>query len=330
MPTVTVSRSVFLPSPTCGLRSPIESIFSIDVKDFNDWYHMLRGGARPPLSAWDTLPALVEANFLELLDLFSERNVHVTCFFVGWIAERFPHLVKEAAHRGHEIASHGYKHRLIVEMTQSEFLEDALRSRRVLEDVAGCAVRGYRAAGFFLIQHAPWFFDKLCEASYEYDSSEFPSGREHGEMTAAIPRPHRVVCRSGVLTEFPITVATVLGTPLRFSGGEHLRLLPMWLILKMARTVIAEGRPVIYYIHPREIDHSHPWLPIHRRRKHDISITERKMARIAGEFPFITFGQFLDRYRDLLGYRYLRQTNRQTPSLIPIQHQVDLRPSQQS
>lgn len=334
MPTLTLTRSVFLPSPTCGLTSPTESIFSVNVKDVNDWYSMLRLGARPPRSAWDTLPARVELNFLRLLDLFSERNVHVTCFFLGWIAERFPHLVKEAAHRGHEIASHGYKHRLIVEMTQSEFLEDALRSRRVLEDVAGCAVRGYRAAEFLLIRHTPWFFDKLREASYEYDSSEFPSVMEPGEITAAIRRPHRVVCGSGVLAEFPITVATVWGTPLRFSGGEQLRLLPMWLILKMARTVTAEGRPVIYSIHPREVDLSHPRLPIHRRRRRkyhiDLSVTERKIARITGEFPFITFGQFLDRYRDLLGYRHLTQPNRRNSSLVRIQHEVDLRQSEQS
>jgi polysaccharide deacetylase family protein (PEP-CTERM system associated) len=315
MPTVTVSRSVF-PASAAGARtSPTESIFSIEVKDS---YHILRLGARPPRSAWDPSPALLEPNFLRLLDLFSERNVYVTCFFLGSIAVRFPHLVKEAAHRGHEIASHGYRHRLFTEMTQSEFLEDALRSRSVLEDLAGGAVRGYRAADFFSIQHAPWFFEKLREASYEYDSSEFPAVREHGRITPTLRGPHRVVCGSGVLAEFPITVATLCRTPICFSGGEHLQFLPTWLILRMARTITADGRPVIYHIHPRQLGLSQPRLPIHRRGKYDVALsaTERKIARITGKFPFITLGQFFDRYRDLLPYRYVRQSNKRPSSLL--------------
>jgi polysaccharide deacetylase family protein (PEP-CTERM system associated) len=308
MPTVTVTRNIFLASTSCRQAGPIESIFSVDVED---WYHILQLRGAPPPSVWDALPSRVEANFLRLLDLFSERDMHVTCFFLGWIAERYPHLVREATSRGHEIASHGYDHRLIFGMTQSEFLEDASRSRRILEDIAGRAVRGYRAAGFSVVERTPWFFDKLLEASYEYDSSVFPAVRQHGGMKMAVRQPHRLVCGSGILTEFPVTVANMCGTPLCFFGGGYLRLFPLWLILRMAKLVRAEGRPVIYYVHPREIDPSHPRLPMPLLRRFkcyiNLSSTEKKIVRIVREASFLTFGQFMDRYRDLLTYRRIAQ-----------------------
>jgi polysaccharide deacetylase family protein (PEP-CTERM system associated) len=312
MSSVTVTRTGMPPASTHNRANGIESIFSIDVED---WYHILQLRGAPPRSVWDTLPAFVEPNFLRLLDLFSERNVRVTCFFLGWIGERFPRIVKEAVRRGHEIASHGYEHRLVFEMTQSEFLEDALRSKCVLEDIAGCAVRGYRAAGFSVIERTPWFFDKLVEASYEYDSSVFPSLRQHGGMKTSLRQPYRIVCESGILTEFPITVANLWPTPLCFFGGGYLRLFPTWLILKMAKKVNAEGRPVIYYVHPREIDPSHPRLrmPMKRRFKSYVNLhtTERKIARITHEFAFVTFGQFLERYQDSLCYSHLSRTQTQ-------------------
>jgi polysaccharide deacetylase family protein (PEP-CTERM system associated) len=330
MPNVTVSKNVFVSPPADRPMSGTESIFSVDVED---WYHILQLPSAPPRSAWHTLPARAETNFLRLLDLFSERDVHVTCFFLGWIAERFPHLVKEAVRRGHEIASHGYDHRLIFEMTQSEFLEDALRSRRLLEDIAGCAVRGYRAAGFSVIERTPWFFDKLLEASYEYDSSVFPSARQHGGIKTAIRQPHHIVCESGVLTEFPITVSNLYHAPLCFSGGGYLRLSPMWLILRMAKKVTAEGRPVIYYIHPREIDPSHRRLPMSMGRRFkcyvNLRTTEKKIVRIVREFPFITFGQFLDRYRDTLRYSHVLHPNTGIFSVLRNKLQLDLQQPQQ-
>ena len=102
-------------------------IFSVDVED---WFHILDVPSTPPLAQWDSLPSHVEKNFFKLLDIFSERNVHVTCFFLGWIAEKFPHLVIEAEKRGHEIASHGYAHRLVYELTPEEFQEELKKLKR--------------------------------------------------------------------------------------------------------------------------------------------------------------------------------------------------------
>ena len=177
-------------------------IFSVDVED---WFHILDVPSAPPLTEWSRLPSHVEKNFSCLLDLFSEHKVQVTCFVLGWVGEKFPHLVKEAVARGHEIASHGYAHRLVYEQSRDEFLEDVRRARLLLEDVAGTAVVGYRAPGFSTTTETPWFFDALAEAGYEYDSSIFPAPRGHGGIPEGRRDPYRVN-GTGIL-EVPITVA---------------------------------------------------------------------------------------------------------------------------
>jgi polysaccharide deacetylase family protein (PEP-CTERM system associated) len=213
-----------MPRPAAG---SVESVFSIDVED---WFHILQVPGAPPMLSWDFLPSRVEHNFMRLLDLLSVHNVQATCFFLGWIAQRYPHLVRAAMERGHEIASHGYAHRLVFQMTARRFREDSIRARRILEDVAGCPVLGYRAAGFSVIDKTPWFFETLLEAGYEYDSSVFPAARQHGGMKAAHLGPHCIVSKSGTLIEFPISVADVYPRPTCFFGGGYLRLFPLWLI----------------------------------------------------------------------------------------------------
>ncbi len=303
MPQVLLSRSAPLmeAAPVPQAARPAESVFSIDVED---WYHILQVPGVPTLPTWDLLPSCVEKNFSRLLDLLAVHNVRATCFFLGWVAERFPHLVRAARSRGHEIASHGFAHNLVFQMTARRFRQDSLHARLLLEDLAGCPVRGYRAAGFSVIDRTPWFFDTLLEAGYEYDSSVFPAARGHGGMRSAMRTPHRVVSKSGTLIEFPITVAGAYPRPTCFFGGGYLRLFPLWLIRRMARTVQAEGRPVIYYVHPREIDPHHPRLkmPLHRKFKSYVNLrtTERKIARIVSEFPMVTFSEFIERHGNTL------------------------------
>lgn len=276
-------------------RSEGVSIFSVDVED---WFHILDVPSAPAFSTWDKLPSRVERNFRRLLDLFSERNVHVTCFFLGWIGERYPDLVREAASRGHEIASHGYKHRLVFEMTPQEFYDDALRARFALEDISGKPVLGYRAAGFSAVEQTPWFFERLEDAGYIYDSSVFPARRGHGGM-AGFPRIPHVVEGTG-LVEFPMTVSDFLGLPICFFGGGYLRLFPEWLILRETRQILANGKPVVFYIHPREIDKDHPHLSMslvrHFKSYVNLRRTEDKVRRILDSFPVISFEEFLERH----------------------------------
>lgn len=282
------------------------SILSVDVED---WFHILDVSSAPPMERWETLPSRVEVNFRRLLDLFEERQAHASCFFLGWVAERFPQLVREAARRGHEIASHGYAHRLVHSMTRDEFYADALRTRKILEDVSGTAVGGFRSAGFSVTEDTPWFFAALAEAGYQYDSSIFPARHGHGGMRHSRREPYRVQGEGANLIEFPISVADLLGKPMCFFGGGYLRLFPYSLTRRMARRVLAEGRPVVYYVHPREIDPAHPRLSMSlvRRFKSYVNLhsTEGKLRRILLEFPTVTFREYLAMNAALLGPAYV-------------------------
>lgn len=269
-----------------------QCIFTVDVED---WFHILDVPAAPDFGCWSGLPSRVEANFQRLLDLFSERDRHVTCFFVGWIAEHFPHLVREAVARGHEIASHGYAHRLAYSMTRTEFRADALRSRLLLEDISGTHVVGYRAPGFSSTDAIPWFFSELSATGYLYDSSVFPARHGHGGNPNSPLRPHFVPGEA--LIEIPPTVAELGPMRMCFFGGGYLRLFPYAVIRHMATRVIAHRAPLIFYVHPREIDPQHPRIPMSywRRFKSYVNLhtTEMKIRHIIRDFPVTTCRDFL-------------------------------------
>ena len=269
----------------------MKSIFSVDVED---WFHILDVPSAPPISEWDSLPSCVEGNFMRMLDIFSEKQVKITCFVLGWVAQRFPHLVKEAALRGHEIASHGYSHRLTYQLSRKQFYEDIFRTRTILEDLIGTQVFGYRAPSFSTTE---WFFETVAEAGYCYDASVFPAVREHGGNPNHVREPHVMTLKNAVLFEFPTSVCDILGKAMCFAGGGYLRILPLPVIQHMSRKVIRSGNPVVFYIHPREIDPHHPRLPMNGRRRFkcyvNLDTTEFKLSHILDEFPVTTFVNYI-------------------------------------
>ena len=275
----------------------VKCIFSIDVED---WFHILDLPSTPTVETWGNFPSFVEKNFHQLLDLFDRKNTLVTCFFLGWIAEKYPQLVKTAAERGHEIAAHGYSHKLVYQMTEPEFFEDAVKSKDILENIIGRPVLGFRSAGFSTTDRSPWMLDRLIEAGFKYDSSVFPSPRGHGGLKSVAFAPYRVRRRTGQITEFPMTVTKVFGKPLCFFGGGYLRLSPLSLIKRMAARVLSENRPVMFYVHPREIDPGHPRLPMNLKRRFksyvNLSTTRGKINNLLDEFEFTTFEGFLAGY----------------------------------
>lgn len=272
-----------------------ECIFSVDVED---WFHILDLESAPALEDWAGFPSRVENDFFRLLDLLEEAGVRATCFFLGWVAHRYPHLVREADRRGHEPASHGYAHRLAYRMGPHEFLEDAIRAKRIIEDACGRAVCGYRAAGFSVTEQTPWFFEKLAEAGYSYDSSVFPARRNHGGLSGAPPEPSLIQTASGAVAEFPISVVPIFGVRLCFFGGGYLRLFPLRLIKAMAGRVLAEGRPVVFYVHPREIDPAQPRLKMPAARRFRCYVNLRaatdKLRTLLRCFRFTTFSAWLE------------------------------------
>ena len=260
-------------------------IFTIDVED---WFHVLDIPGSPSIDTWSSLESRVERNFLKLLDLADEHHTNTTCFFLGWIAERFPHLVREAVGRGHEIASHGYAHRLVYELSQAEFRADAQRARMILEDAAGCRVLGFRAPGFSVTKDTPWFFEELANSGYRYDSSIFPARRGHGGFEEAARDPFVVhTAPGGSVVEFPITVVGDV-YPLCLFGGGYLRLFPWRLIRSMARRCLRRDRTVVFYVHPREVDVDHPRMRMNgwRRFKSYVNLetTQHKIAQVLKTF----------------------------------------------
>jgi polysaccharide deacetylase family protein (PEP-CTERM system associated) len=272
----------------------MKCIFSIDVED---WFHILDLPSTPPVSKWESLPSRVEDNFLKLLDILDETKTRSTCFFLGWVAERFPRLVQEADKRGHEVASHGYSHILAYQVTSEAFYEDAVRAKKAIEDITGEPVWGYRASGFSVTEEIPWFFEKLVQAGYRYDSSVFPGSHGHGGMRNGNCAPHEADVSSGFV-EFPVSVERVAGFPICFFGGGYLRLFPYSVIKSMTQRVLRQERPVIFYVHPREIDLHAPRLAMGMKRRFksyvNLATTERKVrSLLRSEFEFVTFQDFL-------------------------------------
>jgi len=272
-------------------------ILSVDIED---WYHISGLPNTPQLPEWDRFPSRIEANFRKLLDIFSTKKAKATCFFLGWVAEKYPHLVKEALQRGHEIASHGYSHKLAYEMSERDFLLDVRKAKDILEAISGVNVLGYRAPGFSVTEDTPWFFDKLIEAGYEYDSSVFPAPRVFGGIKTDKFAPHVIRRNSKEITEFPVTAIKILGKPYCCFGGGYLRLAPYFLIRRLSRDVLAQNRPVIFYIHPREIDPAQPRLKMSLHRKFNtyvnLNTTMSKITNICGHFDVTTFSDYIKAY----------------------------------
>lgn len=273
-----------------------DCLFSVDVED---WFHILELPTAPDIAQWNNQVSRVSQNFTTLLELFSKKNVKVTCFFLGWVAEKYPELVKQACDLGHEIASHGYSHTLVYSMSADEFLLDISKAKTILEAIIGKPVLGYRAPGFSVTKDTPWFFEMLAKAGYCFDSSVFPAPRQHGGMASTPLSPYRINTQYGQIVEFPISVSHILNKPFCFFGGGYLRLAPYFLIKNRARKVLNQGRPIIFYIHPREIDPDHPRIAMNALRRFksyvNLKTTRYKIEQILNDFPLITFNEYLEK-----------------------------------
>lgn len=269
-------------------------VLSVDVED---WFHLLDLPSVPSLGSWGQLPSHIEKNFLVLLDLFDEFDTKVTCFILGWVAENHPHLVREAEKRGHEIASHSYAHRLVHQQTQKEFFNDACQSKKIIEDIIGKQIRGFRAAGFSVTQETPWFHESLADAGYEYSSSIFPKKRQYGGIATDKLSPFVVPNLPSHFVECPITVSKVFGKRFCFFGGGYLRLFPYTIIKSMTKQVLSQGRMANFYIHPREIDVNHPKLKMNLKRKFQsyvgLKTVKNKLQKLMTHFRPISFEQYL-------------------------------------
>jgi polysaccharide deacetylase family protein (PEP-CTERM system associated) len=249
---------------------------------------------------WESHPSRVSENTGRLLDLFDEVGIRATFFVLGWLGERHPALVRRIADRGHEIASHGYSHRLAYSQAQEEFRSETERSKRILEDASGRAIAGYRAASFSIDRRNLWALDVLAETGFTYDSSLFPVRHDRYGLPGAPRHPYRVRTRSGAqLTEIPPSTLRFRNTVLPVAGGGYLRLYPLaltsWAIARLER----ERLPAVVYVHPWETDPEQPRIdaPLMSRMRHYVGIdgTVSKLRRLATRFRFASMAEVVAR-----------------------------------
>lgn len=273
-------------------------VFSVDVED---WFHILDLPSTPKVEEWGGLQSDVVKNTRRMYAIFRQRDVRCTLFFLSWVVERYPDLVKEAIDDGHEVASHGHAHELVYTIGEHRFFDDIRKAKEIIERAGGVEVKGYRCPGFSVTVETPWFFDRVREAGYLYDSSVFPGSRGHGGLPDARPVPHVITTKHGDLAEFPISLASTLGKPMYFFGGGYLRFFPYAIIQRKVRQVLKEQRPAVFYLHPREIDPEQPRLPMSAKRNFmtyvGLGTTEPKMHKLFNDFRFTTFAELLPHVR---------------------------------
>ncbi len=223
--------------------------------DVEDYFQVSAFERLVPRSTWGGMESRVARNVDRVLEALSDTGISGTFFTLGWIAQRFPEIVRRIADQGHEIASHGMCHTRVWTQRPEEFRADALEARQRLEDVSGSAVRGYRAASWSIDSRTPWAHTVLQEAGYEYSSSLYPISHDHYGIPSAPTRPFYV--RSAGLLEIPASTVTFGGRNWPASGGGYFRLLPLKVSLWLLKRV-AESTPAVFYFHPWELDPDQP------------------------------------------------------------------------
>lgn len=260
--------------------------------DIEEYFHAEAFAGVVRREDWPWLESRVVRTTERLLAVLAESGTIGTFFVLGWVAERTPELVRAIMAQGHEIACHGYGHRMITRQSRSEFADDICRAKDILEEAAGVDVIGYRAPTFSVVRETLWSLEVLAKAGFQYDSSIFPIVHDRYGIPDAERFPHKIALGSGrEIAEFPLS--TVRGPVGRFpvAGGGYFRLLPYgvtsWALRRLNQR---EERPGIVYLHPWEIDRDQPRLPVSRRVqfRHAVNTrsTESKLRRLLRDFQF--------------------------------------------
>lgn len=272
----------------------VTNAMTVDVEDYFHASAFDRVVARP---SWFARESRVVGNTHRLLECFHRHGVRGTFFMLGWVAERFPSLVREIAGLGHELASHGYHHQLIYTLTREQFQEDVRRAKHVIEDVAGVAVQGYRAPSFSIIRASLWALDVLIEEGHAYDASVFPIRHDRYGIPDAPRHAHVIERPAGRILEVPASTVRLGRANYPIAGGGYFRLLPYAWTRWGIRRVNAAGDPCVFYLHPWEIDAGQPRLPVSRlgglRHYANLAATLGRLERLLTDFTFDTIAASL-------------------------------------
>jgi polysaccharide deacetylase family protein (PEP-CTERM system associated) len=258
--------------------------------DVEDYFQVSAFDDAVPRSSWESRDSRVCGNTERMLDLFAQADIKATFFVLGWVAERFPGLVRRIVGEGHELASHGYGHHLVYSQTRKEFRDDLRRARAVLESAGGCPVMGYRAPSYSIVRESLWALDVLIEEGYVYDSSIYPVRHDRYGIPDWTRDVHQIERAGGSIWELPGSTVRLAGSNLPIGGGGYFRLLPYAWTRHGIRRLNGEGRPAIFYLHPWEIDPEQPRIAATRlstfRHYRNLAQTEGRLRRLIGEFPF--------------------------------------------
>jgi polysaccharide deacetylase family protein (PEP-CTERM system associated) len=276
-------------------------ITNILTVDLEDWFVVENLKGNIDYQEWDELPSRVVGNTERLLELFSQYNVRATFFVLGWVADRFPHLVSNIAHNGHEIACHSFRHLMVSSVGQDVFRSDTEMAIQAIKRACGIAPMGYRAPSWSINSSTPWAFEILAQLGFMYDSSIFPVkhdiyGDPHG------PREiFRMRLESGrLLYEIPASTINILGKNLPVCGGGYLRHSPLWYTIGIMKRLNNAGKPAVVYVHPWEFDNELPRLKgltmFQKYRQYGaIPNLLRKLDRLLNEFEFCPAREYIDK-----------------------------------
>lgn len=273
----------------------VVNAMSVDVEDYFQVSAFERVVAR---ERWNGFESRVVKNTDALLEIFQRHGIRSTFFVLGWVATRYPSLVRRIADLGHEVASHGYHHELIYSLTPAQFREDVRRAKGVIEDAAGRRVSGYRAPSFTVTAASLWALDVLIEEGHDYDASIFPIHHDRYGIPDAPRFPHTIDRAAGSIVEVPGSTVRLAGTNLPIAGGGYFRLLPYaWTRWGIGHVNKTERQPVTFYLHPWEIDPDQPRFQVSRmtamRHYTGLGATRHRLDRLLTEFRFDSIASVL-------------------------------------
>lgn len=283
-------------------------ILSFDVEEYFQVEAAAAGGVKP--GQWDSFEKRLATSVECILGLLAEYKASATFFVLGWVAQHERSVVRMIADAGHEIASHGMSHTMIGHLTPRQFRGELLRSRKILEDISGKSVIGYRAPTFSITHKTAWALDILAETGYQYDSSVFPVRHDRYGVPNAPRFPHRAVGPSGgEIIEIPPLTVRLVGMNLPVGGGGYLRLLPVSLVIHALNKAQKIRRPGMIYLHPWELDPDQPTLQMSRvnRWRHRVNLgrTAEKLSQLLARFTFLSVRQIMDALASCDTERYL-------------------------
>jgi polysaccharide deacetylase family protein (PEP-CTERM system associated) len=270
------------------IGNAVLNALTIDVEDY---FQVSAFAAAVPVSSWDGFESRVCVNTNRVLDILAAAGTHGTFFVLGWVAERFPQLIKRIHDEGHEIASHSHEHQLVYDTTPESFTRDLRRAKAAIEHAAGARVAGYRAPSYSITEQSLWALDVLIAEGYRYDASIYPIHHDRYGIPTWPRHIHRVERPAGSIWELPGSTLARAGANLPIGGGGYFRMLPYsWTRHGIASLNQREGRPVIFYLHPWEIDPDQPRIragALSRfRHYYNLADTESRFRRLLGEFRF--------------------------------------------